>query len=946
LSRKAIQNAFDFNKKTIYMLKYSRQNLIFRLIICKLFKHRYLYLLLLNQHTMKKLLLLVVFIVTATPSFAQRISSWKQLDSNKTISSEKIRQTPYSQNQQLFQFDAVSFKQTLSNASQLNSGQAGTEIQLPNTKGTMEKFLVWESSNFEPALQAQFPEIRAYVGKGITDPTAVLNFSFDPKGIKTMIFRSGTGTEFIEPYTKDASVYVGFDSATRYKSKLPFVCSTEDLDTTEALSKIVNPNAIQSSAQSYKTMRLALSVTAEYTIYHGGTVPLALAAMNATMTRCNGIFERDLAIKLLLVNNTTIIYTDPATDPYATETGTGAPAAWNGQLQATLNSVVGAANYDIGHLFGATGGGGSAGCIGCVCVDANKGSGITSPLDNIPEGDTFDIDFVAHEMGHQMGANHTFSHTAENNSVNVEPGSGTTIMAYAGIGGNGTDIQGNSDDYFTYRSIAQIQSNMNGKTCPISTNIATTNPRPGVTTTPGFTIPIGTAFKLTGQGTGTTGEVLSYCWEENDDATTALGAAASIPSPTKTNGPNFRSRPAIASPVRYMPQFSDVLAGNLAPKWEVISTVARTLNFALTVRDNVLGGGQTNSAATVVTVVNAGGAFSITNPATENTFWAPGSSQTVSWNVAGTTGSGINTANVNILFSTDGGATFTTLAANTPNDGSESISLPITPSPTCRILVEAVGNIFYAVSKNIGLGYTFSTTCTTYTNSTPLTIPDGLAPNSPGAVASNSIAVPISGTISDVNISLNVTHSWPNDLIIAINTPGDATQVPVWNRSCAGNDNFNVTLNDGSPAFTCAANMTGTFSPASPLAAFNGDEANGTWNLLVADYYNQDTGTINSWSVEVCTQTVTLATPSNELVDFTIYPNPNKGNFNIQFDNTSSNEVTVNVYDMRGRTIFENKYSNQATFNENIQLSNAQSGVYLVSVTDGTNKIVKRIVIE
>ncbi|MES2412032.1 MAG: zinc-dependent metalloprotease family protein [Bacteroidota bacterium] len=894
---------------------------------------------------MKKFLLLIVFILSVNFSFSQRNSSWKFFENNKAVTSEKIRKTAYSLNQKLLEFNAVQFKQSLVNVSQKSSGHAGTVIQLPNINGELEQYRVWESSNFEPTLQAQFPEIRAYVGKGITDPSAVLNFSLSPRGIQTMVFRADKGTEFIEPYTKDSSVYIIFDSATRIAGKLPFNCSTEDIAISQKLSDRLG-NVTLSSAQSYKTMRLALSCTGEYAQYHGGTVSGALAAMNATMTRCNGVYEKDLAIKLLIIaNNNLVVYTNPGTDPYSDAASMN---NWNAQLQATLTSVITEAGYDIGHLFGATGGGGSAGCIGCVCVNGQKGSGITSPIDDIPEGDTFDIDFVAHEMGHQMGGNHTFTHTAENNAVNVEPGSGSTIMAYAGIGGGGTDMQLHSDDYYCYKSIAQIQSNMNGKTCPVSTSLTVTNPRPGVSVTSAYSIPISTAFKLTGTGTGTAGEVLTYTWEQNDDAT-VVGGTATFPSPTKTDGPNFRSRPPSSSPVRYMPQFSDVLAGNLVNTWETVSSVARTLAFAFTVRDNVLGGGQTNSAATTVTVVNTGTAFEITNPSTANVSWNLGSTQTVTWNVASTTGSGINTANVNILFSSDGGLTFpTVLAANTPNDGSESVTLPSTAAPNCRILIEAVGNIFYAVSKNIALGYAVTTTCNTYTNSTPLAIPDGVAPNTPGSVVSSSINVPITGVVSDVNIGLNVTHTYPNDLIIAVNSPGDANQVPVWNRACGGNNNFNVTLNDGSPAFTCVANMTGTFSPSSPLSAFNGDDANGTWSLLAADFYNDDTGTLNSWSIQVCTETFALSTPTVGFANFAVYPNPNNGNFNIQFTSDASNGsgVKVLVYDMRGRLIMENNFENNAIFNQNIQLNNAQAGVYLLTVTDGEMKETKKIVVE
>ena len=896
---------------------------------------------------MKKILLLVVFILSFNFSFSQRNNSWKLFENNKAVTSEKIRKTPYSVNQKLLEFNAVEFKQSLTTVSQKSSGQAGTIIQFPNSNGELEKFQVWESSNFEPALQAQFPEIRAYIGKGITDPSAVLNFSVSPRGIQTMVFRADKGTEFIEPYTKDNSVYVIFDSATRIAGKLPFNCSTEDIAISQNLSdKLVNGKL--SSAQSYKTMRLALSCTGEYGQYHGGTVSGALAAMNATMTRCNGVFERDLAVKLLIIaNNNLVVYTNATTDPYSAAANMN---NWNAELQSTLNTVIGAANYDIGHLFGATGGGGSAGCIGCVCVDATKGSGITSPVDGIPQGDTFDIDYVSHEMGHQMGANHSFTHTAENNTVNVEPGSGSTIMAYAGLGGAGIDMQQNSDDYFHFKSFSQIQSNLGGKTCPVSTNLAVLNPRPGVTVTPAFTIPVGTAFKLTGSGTGTAGEVLTYCWEQNNDAT-VVGGTSTLPSPTKTDGPNFRSRLPSASPVRYFPQFSDVLVGNLVNTWETVSTVARSLAFAFTVRDNNTGiyGGQTNSAATVVTVVDAGGAFAITNPNTANVSWNSGSTQTITWNVAGTTGSGINATVVNILFSTDGGLTFpTVLAGNTVNDGSETVTLPSVLSPTCRIMIESVTNIFYAVSKNISLGYTISTSCNTYTNSTSLPIPDGAGAEVSGGSVSNTINVPITGVISDVNIGLNVTHTWPNDLLINISNPGNVTQVPVWNRACAGNNNFNVTLNDGSPAFTCVANMTGTFSPSSPLIAFNGGQANGTWTLSVEDFYNVDTGTLNSWSVLVCTDVYTLSTPSVGFTDFAVYPNPNNGNFNIQFTSNTSNGngVKVLVHDMRGRVILENNFENSATFNQNIQLNNAQSGVYLLTVTDGEIKQTKKIVVE
>ena len=889
---------------------------------------------------MKKNLLLVVFILAVNFSFSQRNSSWKLFENNKAVTAEKIRQTPYSANQKLLEFNAVQFKQSLVNVPQKSSGNAGIVIQLPNINGELEKFHVWESSNFEPALQAQFPDIRAYVGKGITDPAAVLNFSLSPRGIQTMVFRAGTGTEFIEPYTKDSSVYIIFDSATRIAGKLPFNCSTEDIAIDHSLSnRLVNTTL--SSAQSYKTMRLALSCTGEYTQYHGGTVSGAMAGMNATMTRCNAVYEKDLAIKLIIIaNNNLVVYTDPASDPYSDAAGM---ANWNAELQATLTSVITEANYDIGHLFGATGGGGNAGCIGCVCVNGSKGSAITSPLDNIPEGDTFDIDFVAHEMGHQMGGLHTFTHTAENNAVNVEPGSGSTIMAYAGIGGGGTDMQLNSDDYYCYKSITQIQTNMGGKTCPVSTSLVVTNPRPGVAVQgAAYSIPISTAFKLTGTGTGTAGEVLTYVWEQNNDAT-IVGGTSTFPSPTKTDGPNFRSRVPSSSPVRYMPQFSDALAGNLVNTWETVSSVARSLAFAFTVRDNVLGGGQTNSAATTVTVVNSGGAFTITSPNTANVSWNLGSSQTITWNVAGTTGNGINTSNVNILFSTDGGATFpTVLASNTLNDGTETIIVPNTASASCRILIESVGNIFYTVSKNITVGFT----CNTATDAPAAPIADGLGANSPGAPTVRTINFPNNVTINNMKASFSTGHSWIGDLVVKLKHP-DGTEITLWNRTCNNpqRTGMNIVFSDGSPAPVCASPTTGTFSPVQALSVFNGKPSNGIWTLTATDFYNGDIGNVDSWGIDFgCT----LSTEEYGINGLKIYPNPNNGNFNIQFSSNSSNGngVKVLVYDMRGRLILENNFENNATFNQNIQLNNAQSGVYLLTVTDGEMKQTKKIVVE
>ncbi|RYE12158.1 MAG: peptidase, partial [Sphingobacteriales bacterium] len=403
-------------------------------------------------------------------------------------------------------------------------------------------------------------------------------------------------------------------------------------------------------------------------------VGLVLAAFNATLTRANGVYEKDLALHLNLIANTAdVIFYDPATDPYTTLN------AWNGQLQNTLTNVIGAANYDIGHMFGASGGGGNAGCIGCVC-GALKGSGITSPADGIPQGDNFDIDYVVHEVGHQLGANHTFSMNTEGSGVNKEVASGITIMGYAGIVA-GLNAAAHSIDIFHQTSIEQIQNNLATKTCPVTTNITANNATPVVAPVPNFTIPISTPFALTGSATdANAADVLTYCWEQNDNASGGGSTGNnSVASPTKTVGPNFLSFVPTVSPTRTFPRLQSILNGAVTSSGtlfsgnniniEALSSVGRTLNFRLTVRDNSpysstapIKVGQTAYTDMQVIVTNTSGPFAVTVPNT-NVTWPGSSSQTVTWSVNNTTAAPVSCASVRILLSTDGGLTFPTVLA-------------------------------------------------------------------------------------------------------------------------------------------------------------------------------------------------------------------------------------------------------------------------------------------
>jgi len=716
--------------------------------------------------------LLLGVLLFSTVAQAQTDRFWSAHTATGTLVKDKaVNRLSFPREFRLFDLDQASLRQTLFTAVSQASGRQSAVISVPNAEGMLEQFEVFEASNFEPALQARFPEIRAFSGRGLTDRHASLKLSFAPQGVQTMVFRADKESEFIEPYSADHKVYAVFKSQ-RTPGRLPWTCSTPEDALANTLNDQVNgAGTTLRSGGDLKTLRLAQSVTAEYSNYFGATsaaqVNLVLAAINNTLTRCNGVYEKDLALHLNLVAaSTNVIYYNASSDPYSpASTGTG--GAWNTELQNTLTSVIGEANYDIGHLFGATGGGGNAGCIGCVCTNGSKGKGYTSPADGVPQGDNFDIDYVVHEIGHQLGANHTFSMSNEGTGVNKEPGSGITIMGYAGI--TSYDLAPHSIDIYHQASIAQIQANLATKTCPVTTSISATNATPVVGTLTNYTIPISTPFALTGSATdANAGDALTYCWEQNDNSPTNQTNANSVARANKTGGPNWITFLPSASPTRYFPKLSTILAGQLisgpltggdaGANTEALSSVSRTLNFRLTVRDNApysstapVSVGQTQFADMVVTVTNTSGPFAVSAPNTAVS-WAGNSTQTVTWSVANTTATPVSCANVKISLSTDGGQTFpTVLLASTPNDGSQALVIPNTPTTTARIKVQAVGNIFFDIS-NTNFTITAAAGCGTATGLTASSI------TTTGASLSWSA---VSGATSyAVDYKLNSSSTW------------------------------------------------------------------------------------------------------------------------------------------------------------------------------------------
>lgn len=575
-------------------------------------------------------------------------------------------------------------------------------IDLPMPDGTVAQFRVYESPVMAPELQARYPELRTYEGYGIGSAADFTRFSITPQGFHGLVF-TPQGSVWIDPYqTGDLETCAVFHKADnrRPDGTLPTALSCELHAEPEALAEAEaaalsgsHTRGTTSTGPTLHTYRTVVAATGEYTTFHGGTVPAGMAAIVVAMNRVNGVYQRDFAVFMELVaNNDLVVYTNGATDPYTNNDG----GAMLGQNQANINAVIGSANYDIGHVF-STGGGGIA-SLGAVCVAARKAQGVTGL--GSPTGDNFYIDYVAHEIGHQFGATHSFNGSAgscgggnRTASTAYEPGSGSTIMAYAGICGT-HNIQNHSDDYFHNISFEQIRAfteTGSGSNCDATT--ATGNDAPIVDANIGgsFTIPRSTPFEIEGSATDPNGDDLTYCWEQFD-----LGPAGDWRNPSG-NAPTFRSWDPVVEPSRIFPRLSN-LVNNTTPAGEVLPTYDRNLVFRLTVRDG-LGGTNWATAQTIAVEADAG-PFVVTSPNTTGIEWVGGTTETVTWDVANTNLAPVNCANVDILLSTDGGFTYpTVLLAGTPNDGSANVTVPAVETTLARVRVQASANLFFDISN-------------------------------------------------------------------------------------------------------------------------------------------------------------------------------------------------------------------------------------------------------
>ena len=561
--------------------------------------------------------------------------------------------------------------------------QSTINISVPMPDGQYARFRIAESPVMAPELARKFPEIKTYRGRGLDDRSATARFDLSPLGFHGQIFLT-EGVVYIDPASRnDVSVYL-----TTYRrahaARQGFQCLVDIPG--NVVERDAMFGATTQSGSQLRTYRLACATTGEYTAFFGGTVAGGLAGVVVAINRATGIYERDLSIRLELVaNNDLLIYTSGATDPYTNSDGVRMLA----QNQVTIDGVIGSANYDIGHVF-STGGGGVA-TLRSVGHPTRKARGVTGR--SSPIGDPFYVDYVAHEIGHQFGANHTFNGDSDAcagnrvGSTAMEPGSGSTIMAYAGICGN-DDLQPNSDPYFHSISLDEIITFVDNTIPSVGTHTTTGNAIPTVHAGSHHTIPRHTLFRLDATVSDTDSDTLTVSWEQRD-----LGPAQDVLADDNGSSPLFRFWSPTVDRHRILPRLHTPLGGTLiGEKWAITD---RTLTFRATVRDLE---GAVNSDETAITVTTAAGPFWMSFPTLPTVITSP--TETIVWDVAGTNLPPLSTTTVNILLSFDGGLTFPyPLAIGTPNDGSETVTFPPIPSTSARIKVEATNNIFFAMSS-------------------------------------------------------------------------------------------------------------------------------------------------------------------------------------------------------------------------------------------------------
>ncbi|MGI9531235.1 reprolysin-like metallopeptidase [Lutimonas sp.] len=895
----------------------------------------------------------IVLILFTNFLFSQQRNLWSRI-TESGISKADLQGKATISNYKTYALDLETLKNELKTAPQKETavGKSYKKMRFPDGKGRMVTYLIKEAPVMDAELSRKYPGNRSYMGISEKDGSKSIRFSVNEFGFNAVIRDVDQNVQYIEPLTRDKKTYKLF-----YRNQMnggnQFECLTK------------NQQAVYKATQALKltddgklrTYRMALAATGEYSQFHieeqdaenktdEEKKAVVLSAMTTALTQVNAIYENDLAVTMQLVaNNDDLIYLDPLTDPYTNLVG--------GELlnenQSNCDDVIGTDNYDIGHVF-STGGGGLA-SLAVVCVNGFKARGTTGLPS--PIGDYFYYDYVAHEIGHQFGANHSFNGDEgnctgdnRNDETAVETGSGSSLMAYAGLCET-QNVQSSVDPYFHVISIEEIRTYItsgSGNNCPVESNLIFNANAPIADAGEDLLVPIGTPYRLIGSGSDADGDQLTYSWEQVDNEITVVP-----PVGTSVVGALYRSYKPSLDPVRYLPKLTTLVTGVISSTWEVTPLVDREINFVLSVRDNNIEAGQVSTDDLKITVTSDAGPFAVTSQNTEDLVWTSNTQETITWDVAGTDANGINVSQVNILLSTDWGKTFSTvLASNIPNNGSQIITVPDMKGSQCYVMVEAIGNNFFALNKTSFSIGEFNEVCNIYdAGDTPIAIPD----NSREGITS-IITVSENVSVESLTVHLvkkddpdnggadsnGINHTYLGDLAISLESP-EGTIIDLISNACDAREDIQVVLSDNGDELSCnfgSPGISGTKKPVDDLSVFSGENAQGNWILKVIDGAADDFGNLEAWSIEICSSEAILGVNNYVFDEFKVFPNPSDGAFTIKFKSEESSDVDVMIYDLLGRKVKQRTFKNPSTnFEETLDIQGVSGGIYMLSVKRG-----------
>lgn len=889
---------------------------------------------------------IVIYMFSISSLLGQNNTIWTPVDENRIDKMNQIEYNTKFKHFSAYQLNKSLLVSELQNLPLFNDNiKSNKLIAFPVGNGVMNYFEMYETQLMHPDLAQRYPSIKTYVGIHNQNSAVQLNLTVTPSGVYVMVLNNAKSS-FINPLTYYGDKYMFFTKDQAYTDHLNSVVC----EVSEQLEENVDVHAIPSKIVTNSTLkqyRLALSCTHQYSNFHISQAGLpssatneekktaVLAAMVVTMNRVNAVYLRDVAVQLQLIeNNDDLIQLNAGTDPYSNDD----TFAMLNQNQIQVNSIIGSSNYDIGHVF-STGGGGVA-ALGSVCVNSVKAYGVTGLPS--PVGDPYDIDYVAHEMGHQFGATHTYNNSCGGNRTNataVEPGSGSTIMAYANI--CPPNVQGASDDYFHQVSVNQMYNFINsgaGGNCSVNIQISNTPPTINVALQD-YTIPANTPFFLEVEASDPENDILSYTWEQLDNE-----ISSQPPINTNPSGPNFRSvRPSLSSR-RYFPNLTTVLNGNFSNTWEVLPFLGRQMNFGVLVRDNNLEAGQSTFDTTTITFVP--GPFRVTSQNEPDIVWEPNDTETITWNVANTSVSPINSTNVDILLSTNIDLDFDVLLAEgIPNNGSAEITVPDVFAPSCRIMVKGSNNVFYALNQQyFSINSSVQLECIEEFQSEVLAIPDGAGQNQAGSTLISTLNFDQNVVIEALNVKLDISHTYIQDLVIELQGPSNEI-LTLFDRNCGSEENMDVEFNDDGVPIPddCPEPFTGTYQPTGgQLNQWMGSTSSGDWSLLIRDFWDEDTGQLNSWSIEICTSNLSVA--GQQANRFSIVPNPNNGKFQVSFSFLNGNTLIGNLYNLQGKLI-KTLNMQPGALQQEVQFENLQQGLYFFKISEGNTNYVEKLLI-